>query len=165
MHDTMFFKRETALNNPRRWYQVPGHRGRYVTVRITGLEALSHRIGDATRTNKPIPRVCRLAGSGTSENLFCGRHGRSQRMGGGASCIRGAGVPLSSTRAVDRRARHRRARDRRALYLVRATVDLAIAVLAAAVRATFVLATRTCFGLHGRHDDFDWVGVGRGGKQ
>jgi len=46
---------------------------------------------------------------------------------------------------------------------VRATVVLAIAVLAAAVRATVVLATSTWFGHHGRHDDFDWVGGGRGG--
>jgi len=56
---------------------------------------------------------------------------------------------------------------------VRATVVLAIAVLAAAVRATIVLAaavratvvlaTSTWLGHHGRHDDFDWVGGGRGG--
>jgi len=46
---------------------------------------------------------------------------------------------------------------------VRATVVLAIAVLAAAVRAPVVPATGTWFLHHGRHDDFAWVGGGRGG--
>ena len=64
-------------------------------------------------------------------------------------------------------------RRRAPSIVVRATFVLAIAVLstavratvvlAAAVRATVVLATSTWFGHHGRRDDFDWVGGGRGG--
>ena len=96
-------------------YVCATRRSKYL-IRISESEGSSRTIGHATGTNSTIARVCRMAGSGTSEKLFLGRPGGSQLMGGGESCIPGPGAPLSSTCAVDDRARHRRARYRRVRF-------------------------------------------------
>ena len=106
-----------------------------------------------------------MAGSGTSENLFCGRPGRSQRIG-----LVG-GHPASEAQVCPCRRRAPSTAVRVTVVLaiavlstaVPATVVFAIIVLAAAVRAPVVPATGTWFLHHGRHDDFAWVGGGRGG--
>jgi len=52
-------------------------------IHISVSQAPQNTIGHATQTKSPIARVCRMAGSRTSEKLFWGRPGASQLMGGG----------------------------------------------------------------------------------